>query len=296
MPAHRPAPSGDRRRRARPAHRPQRRRGPARLRPHVVTGLYDVAGGGEALRSRLAEIREEVSAAVADGARLLVLSDRNSDAQHAPIPSLLLTGAVHHHLVREKTRTRTDLVVEAGDVRETHHVALLLGYGASVVNPYLALDSVDDLIDRGVITGVTAGTATRNVVEAMAKGVRKTMSKMGVSTVASYIGAQIFEAIGLGEEIVADCFTGTTSRLGGVGYDVVAEEVAQRHRQAWPADGVRPHHRELAVGGEYQWRREGELHVFNPQTVFKLQHSRAPRTTTRSRSTPARSTSRAPRC
>ncbi len=241
--------------------------------PHVVSGLYPVAGGGAALRARLTEIREEVSAAVADGARIIVLSDRDSDAENAPIPSLLLTGAVHHHLVREKTRTKMDLVVEAGDVRETHHVALLLGYGASAVNPYLALDSVDDLIDRGVITGVTASTATRNVVEAMAKGVRKTMSKMGVSTVASYIGAQIFEAIGLGEEIIADCFTGTTSRLGGIGYDVVAEEIAQRHRQAWPADGVRPHHRELAVGGEYQWRREGELHVFNPHTVFKLQHS-----------------------
>src|SRR6195952_2756862 len=118
-----------------------------------------------------------------------------------------------------------------------------------------------------------AWTPLRVAVEALAKGVRKTMSKMGVSTVASYIGAQIFEAIGLGEEIVGDCFTGTTSRLGGIGYDVVAEEVAQRHRQAWPADGVRPHHRELAVGGEYQWRREGELHVFNPHTVFKLQHS-----------------------
>ncbi|PVZ14196.1 glutamate synthase large subunit [Actinomycetospora cinnamomea] len=241
--------------------------------PYVVSGLYPVAGGGDALRERLTEIREEVSTAVADGARVIVLSDRNSDADHAPIPSLLLTGAVHHHLVREKTRTRVDLVVEAGDVRETHHVSLLLGYGASAVNPYLALDSVDDLIDRGVITGVTSGTATRNVVEALAKGVRKVMSKMGVSTVSSYVGAQIFEAIGLGPEVVDDCFAGTTSRLGGVGYDVLAEEVAQRHRQAWPADGVKPAHRELAVGGEYQWRREGELHVFNPHTVFKLQHS-----------------------
>ncbi|MEJ2860186.1 glutamate synthase large subunit [Actinomycetospora flava] len=241
--------------------------------PYVVSGLYHHAGGGEALRARLAEIREEVGTAVADGARIIILSDRNSDAEHAPIPSLLLTGAVHHHLVREKTRTRVDLVIEAGDVRETHHVSLLLGFGASAVNPYLALDTVDDLIDRGVITGVTSGTATRNVVEALAKGVRKVMSKMGISTVASYMGAQVFEAIGLGTEVVDDCFAGTTSRLGGVGYDVLAEEVAIRHRQAWPADGVKPDHRELAVGGEYQWRREGELHVFNPHTVFKLQHS-----------------------
>jgi glutamate synthase (NADPH/NADH) large chain len=241
--------------------------------PHVVSGLFRVAGGGEELESRLVEIREEVSAAVADGARIIVLSDRHSDAEHAPIPSLLLTGAVHQHLVREKTRTQTDIVVEAGDVRETHHVSLLLGYGASAVNPYLALDSVADLIDRGVITGVGVPTATRNVVEALAKGVRKVMSKMGVSTVASYIGAQIFEAIGLGEQVVADCFAGTTSRLGGIGYAVLAEEVAIRHRLAWPSDGVRANHRELAVGGEYQWRREGELHVFNPHTVFKLQHS-----------------------
>ncbi len=241
--------------------------------PHVVSGLFPVAGGGEALEARLVQIREEVSAAVAEGARVIVLSDRNSDSEHAPIPSLLLTGVVHQHLVREKTRTRTDIVVEAGDVRETHHVSLLLGYGASAVNPYLALDTVADLIDRGVITGVGVPTATRNVVEALAKGVRKVMSKMGVSTVASYIGAQIFEAIGLGEQVVADCFAGTTSRLGGVGYDVLAEEVAIRHRLAWPEDGVRPTHRELVVGGEYQWRREGELHVFNPHTVFKLQHS-----------------------
>ncbi|MDL5156617.1 glutamate synthase large subunit [Actinomycetospora termitidis] len=241
--------------------------------PHVVSGLYEVAGGGDALRARLAEIRAEVSAAIDDGARVIILSDRNSDGRFAPIPSLLLTGAVHQHLVREKTRTRVDLVVEAGDVRETHHVSLLIGYGASAVNPYLALDTVADLIDRGVITGVGVPTATRNVVEALAKGVRKVMSKMGVSTVASYIGAQIFEAIGLGPEVVDDCFTATTSRLGGIGYDVLAEEVAIRHRVAWPADGVRAQHRELVVGGEYQWRREGELHVFNPHTVFKLQHS-----------------------
>jgi len=245
--------------------------------PHLVSGLYRVgreqASNGAALRDRLHEIRAEVSAAVADGARIIVLSDRDSDAEYAPIPSLLLVGAVHHHLVREKTRTRMDLVVEAGDVRETHHLSLLLGYGASAVNPYLALDTAADLVDRGVITGVGAATATRNIVEALAKGVRKTMSKMGVSTVASYIGAQVFEAIGLGTDVVADCFTGTTSRLGGIGYDVLAEEVAQRHRVAWPADGVRAAHRELPTGGEYQWRREGELHVFNPHTVFKLQHS-----------------------
>ncbi|CCH33321.1 Glutamate synthase (NADH), large subunit [Saccharothrix espanaensis DSM 44229] len=237
------------------------------FRTHTVHGTYDVAGGGAALVGRLAEIKVEVSAAIRDGARLVVLSDRGVDARHAPIPSLLLTGAVHHHLVREKTRTQVDLIVEAGDAREVHHIALLVGYGAKAVNPYLAMASVEELSE------LDAKSATRNLIKALGKGVRKTMSKMGVSTVASYTGAQIFEAIGLGQDVIDSCFTGTTSRLGGVGFDVLAEEVARRHRLAFPADGVRAHHRELETGGEYQWRREGEAHLFNPQTVFKLQHS-----------------------
>ncbi|GAA0232576.1 glutamate synthase large subunit [Saccharothrix mutabilis subsp. mutabilis] len=237
------------------------------FRTYTVHGTYDVNGGGDALVGRLAEIKVEVSAAIRDGARLVVLSDRGVDAGHAPIPSLLLTGAVHHHLVREKTRTQVDLIVESGDAREVHHIALLIGYGAKAVNPYLAMASVEEMAD------LDPKTATRNLIKALGKGVRKTMSKMGVSTVASYTGAQIFEAIGLGEEVVESCFTGTTSRLGGIGFDVIAEEVARRHRLAFPPDGVRAHHRELEVGGEYQWRREGEAHLFNPQTVFKLQHS-----------------------
>ncbi|MER6992277.1 glutamate synthase large subunit [Saccharopolyspora hirsuta] len=243
------------------------------LKPAVVSMTYHVAGGGEALRNRLDEICEEVSAAVADGAHVLVLSDRAADAEHAPIPSLLATGAVHHHLVREKKRTQVGLIVEAGDVREVHHVALLIGYGAAAVNPYVAMATVEDLVRTGAIRGVDAKQATDNLIKALGKGVRKTMSKMGVSTVASYTGAQIFEAIGLGEEVVQQCFTGTTSRLGGVGFDVLAEEVAERHRRAYPSDGVQAPHRTLQVGGEYQWRREGEPHLFNPQTVFKLQHS-----------------------
>ncbi|RSM84936.1 glutamate synthase large subunit [Kibdelosporangium aridum] len=234
----------------------------------TVRGLYEVDGGGEALRHRLKEIQAEVSAAIADGARLIILSDRGVDETHAPIPSLLLTGAVHHHLIREKTRTQVGLIVEAGDAREVHHIALLIGYGAAAVNPYLAMASVEEMS-----LAATAEQATRNLIKALGKGVRKTMSKMGVSTVASYTGAQIFEAIGLGDEVIDSCFTGTTSRLGGVGFDVLAEEVAQRHRKAFPPDGVRPSHRELETGGDYQWRREGEAHLFNPQTVFKLQHS-----------------------
>ncbi|MGH3964533.1 MAG: glutamate synthase large subunit [Pseudonocardiaceae bacterium] len=239
----------------------------------TVKGLYDVHGGGAALVGRLDEIRAEVSAAVAGGARLIVLSGRAADAEHAPIPSLLLTGAVHHHLVREKTRTQVGLIVEAADAREVHHIALLIGYGAAAVNPYLAMATVEDLADRGLLNGIDAKTATRNLIKALGKGVRKTMSKMGVSTVASYAGAQIFEAIGLGPEVIDSCFTGTTSRLGGVGFDTLADEVAMRHRRAYPPGGVHPPHRELAIGGDYQWRREGEPHVFSPQTVFKLQHS-----------------------
>ncbi|GAA1292835.1 glutamate synthase large subunit [Pseudonocardia aurantiaca] len=240
---------------------------------HTVRGLFRAADGGEGLIARLEEIKAEVSRAIEDGARLIVLSNRGLDKDLAPIPSLLLTGAVHHHLVRERSRTRVGLVVESGDAREVHHVALLIGYGAAAVNPFLAMATVEDLAERGDIPGIDPATAAKNLVKALGKGVRKTMSKIGVSTVASYTGAQIFEAIGLGHEVIDSCFTGTTSRLGGVGFDVLAEEVLRQHRLAFPADEVRANHRSLTVGGEYQWRREGELHLFNPQTVFKLQHS-----------------------
>ncbi|ASR34635.1 glutamate synthase subunit alpha [Prauserella marina] len=240
---------------------------------HTVRGTFEVAGGGTALLHRLDEIRAEVCDAIAHGARLIVLSDRGVDPGHAAIPSLLLTGAVHHHLVREKSRTQVGLIIESGDAREVHHIALLIGYGAAAVNPYLAMATVEEMAEQGRIAGVSAKEATRNLIKALGKGVRKTMSKMGVSTVASYTGAQIFEAIGLGDEVIETCFTGTTSRLGGVGFDLLADEVAIRHRVAFPGDGVQASHRELATGGDYQWRREGEPHLFNPQTVFKLQHS-----------------------
>ncbi len=240
---------------------------------HVSRGLYDVSGGGDALAARLQEICEEVSDAIAEGARVIVLSDRHADATQAPIPSLLMTAAVHHHLVREKSRTQVGLVVEAGDVREVHHVALLIGYGAAAVNPYLAMETVEDLARDAYYVKVEPEKAVANLVKSLGKGVLKVMSKMGVSTVASYTGAQIFEALGLSQELVDRYFTGTTSKLGGIGLDVVAEEVAKRHRVAYPVGGIAPAHRELEVGGEYQWRREGELHLFDPETVFRLQHS-----------------------
>ena len=243
------------------------------FRATTIRGLYKVDGGGAALEQRLEEIFAEVDRAVADGVSFLVLSDRNSDADLAPIPSLLLLSAVHHHTLRRHTRTQISLVVEAGDVREVHHVALLIGFGAAAVNPYLAMESVEDLARGGYLPGVTPDKAVANLIKALGKGVLKVMSKMGISTIASYRGAQVFEAIGLSNALVDRYFTGTTSRLGGIGLDVIAAEVAARHADAYPASGNRQPHQRLAVGGEYQWRRGGEEHLFDPETVFRLQHS-----------------------
>ncbi len=239
----------------------------------TVRGLYDVSGGGAALAGRLREICRGVSEAIADGARIVVLSDRDSDRHKAPIPSLLLTAAVHHHLIREKTRTKVGLIVECGDAREVHHVALLLGYGAAAVNPYLAFESIDNILDAGELDGITRDQAQKNLIKALGKGVLKVMSKMGVSTVTSYTGAQVFEAIGLSQKLVDTYFTGTPSRLDGVDIDVIADEVAARHHKAYSALASELAHRNLDTGGEYQWRREGEVHLFNPETVFLLQHA-----------------------
>ncbi|MEU6013368.1 glutamate synthase large subunit [Streptomyces sp. NPDC047515] len=244
------------------------------MKAATLSGLYRVGGGGEALAARIERICAEADAAIEDGARLIVLSDRHSDAEHAPIPSLLLTSAVHHHLIRTKQRTQVGLLVEAGDVREVHHVALLIGYGAAAVNPYLAMESVEDLVRAGTfIEGIEPEKAIRNLIHALGKGVLKVMSKMGISTVASYRGAQVFEAVGLNEDFVAKYFHGTASKIGGAGLDVVAQEVAARHAKAYPASGIAASHRALEIGGEYQWRREGEPHLFDPETVFRLQHA-----------------------
>ena len=238
-----------------------------------ITGHFDVNGGGAALAEAIEQLRTKVCKAIAAGARIIVLSDRDCDEKRAPIPSLLMTAAVHHHLVREKTRMEVGLVVESGDCREVHHVALLLGYGAAAVNPYLAFESIEDLIRDGELTGVEPGQAVRNMVKALGKGVLKVMSKMGISTVGSYTMAQIFEAVGLSQDLVDEYFTGTSCPLGGVGIDVLAEEVAMRHRRAYPENPTERAHRRLETGGEYQWRREGEVHLFNPETVFLLQHA-----------------------
>ncbi|TWG02459.1 glutamate synthase (NADH) large subunit [Streptomyces brevispora] len=244
------------------------------MKAATLSGLYRVGGGADALAARIEEICTEVDAAIEDGARLVVLSDRHSDAEHAPIPSLLLTSAVHHHLIRTKQRTQVGLLVEAGDVREVHHVALLIGFGAAAVNPYLAMESVEDLVRAGTfIEGIDAEQAIRNLIHALGKGVLKVMSKMGISTVASYRGAQVFEAVGLDQDFVAQYFHGTATKIGGAGLDVVAKEVAARHAKGYPASGISASHRALEIGGEYQWRREGEPHLFDPETVFRLQHA-----------------------
>ncbi|MFE5484778.1 glutamate synthase large subunit [Streptomyces sp. NPDC056527] len=244
------------------------------MKAATLSGLYRVSGGGDTLAARIEEICAEADAAIEGGAHLLVLSDRHSDAEHAPIPSLLLTAAVHHHLIRTKQRTQVGLLVEAGDVREVHHVALLIGYGAAAVNPYLAMESVEDLLRAGTfIEGLEPEQAIRNLIYALGKGVLKVMSKMGISTVASYRGAQVFEAVGLDTAFVRKYFNGTATKIGGAGLDVVAKEVAARHAKAYPASGVPSAHRALEIGGEYQWRREGEPHLFDPETVFRLQHA-----------------------
>ncbi len=249
---------------------------PAGLRTAVLTTLYPVAEGGTGMHNTLSELRRAASEAIADGATILVLSDRGANERSAPVPSLLSLGAVHHHLVRTKTRTRVGLVVSAGDVREVHHLCLHLGYGANAVNPYLALETIAAMVtgaQHGLDPSTPIEVAHRNYVEAAGAGILKVMSKMGISTVASYTGAQIFEAVGLGPAVIDEYFTGTVSRLGGLGLDELAAEVAARHRHAFPVNPARRAHRTLDVGGEYQWRREGEYHLFNPETVFKLQHA-----------------------
>jgi glutamate synthase (NADPH/NADH) large chain len=243
------------------------------LKATVLRALYDVERGGEGLADAIENLRNHACEAIADGARTLIISDRDSDHTRAPIPSLLAVAAVHHHLVRTKQRTSVALVVESGDAREVHHIALLIGYGAAAVNPYLAFESIEDLIREGELTGIETGAAVRNYLMALGKGVMKVMSKMGISTVASYTGAQAFEAIGLDTAVVDEYLAGTPSKLGGVGLDVIAEEVRQRHRRAYPDNPTERVHRRLEVGGEYAFRREGELHLFTPETVFLLQHS-----------------------
>jgi glutamate synthase (NADPH/NADH) large chain len=239
----------------------------------TIRGLYRVDKGPKAMEKRLAKMCLEVDEAIEAGAQFIVLSDRDSNKDFAPIPSLLMLATVHHHLIRSENRMKVGIIVEAGDVREVHHVALMIGFGASAVNPYLAMETAEELVRSGMIEGITREKAVANLIKALGKGVLKIMSKMGISVVSSYAGAQTFEAVGLSQEFIDQYFTGTTSLLGGVGMEVIAAESAARHHNAYPDDGAIVVHERLGTGGEYQWRREGPPHLFNPETVFKLQHS-----------------------
>jgi glutamate synthase (NADPH) large chain len=243
------------------------------LRSKVIRCLYPVAENGAGLKAALDDVREQTSAAIADGARIIILSDRESDEKLAPIPSLLAVSAVHHHLVRERSRTKVGLVVETGDAREVHHMAALIGFGAAAINPYMAFESIEIMLDRGDLKDLDRETALNNYIKAASKGVLKVMSKMGISTLASYTGAQLFQAVGVDEGVLSEYFTGLTCPTGGVNLSDIAADVAARHGLAFLDRPDERAHRELEVGGEYQWRREGEYHLFNPDTVFKLQHS-----------------------
>jgi glutamate synthase (ferredoxin) len=241
------------------------------FRATTLSAVFNPSRGGAGLARAVEELKQRASDAVAAGYTIVILSDRGADRHLAPIPSLLATAAVHQHLVRCGTRTRCGLVVESGDAREVHHCALLLGYGAGVVNPYLAFETIDDLIREGHLPGITFARAVENYIHALNKGILKVMSKMGISTLQSYCGAQIFEAVGLDATVVAKYFIGTSSRIGGIGLDGIARETSERHRRTYA-----PRSRtgtELTVGGEYQWRRNAEHHLFTPETVFKLQHA-----------------------
>src|SRR5438874_1253039 len=241
------------------------------LRATTLPILFAKRSGGPGLRAALDDLCARASKAVADGDTILVLSDRGVDDAHVPIPSLLATAAVHHHLIREGTRMRCGIVVESGEPREIQHFCLLLGYGAGAVNPYLAFETLRDMVAEGILKDVDAATAVKNYMKAVDKGVLKVMTKMGISTLQSYRGAQIFEAIGLNSEVVERYFTWTASRIEGVGLDVIAREAGLRHEHAYMVspslDG------DLDVGGQYQWRRRGEHHAYNPNTVAKLQHA-----------------------
>ncbi|HEX3800600.1 MAG TPA: glutamate synthase large subunit [Verrucomicrobiae bacterium] len=231
--------------------------------------LFKASEGERGIESAMEELYRKANQAIADGVNILILSDRGVDRENAPIPALLAVAGLHHHLIREGTRTRVGLVIETGEPREVHHFSLLIGYGAGAINPYLAFETLDDMIRQGLLKNIKHKDACKNFVKAAVKGVVKVISKMGISTIQSYRGAQIFEAIGLKQSVIDKYFTWTPSRIEGVGMDVIAKEVQIRHQHAFPERQVNGH--TLDVGGQYQWRADGEVHLFSPQTVHKLQ-------------------------
>jgi glutamate synthase (ferredoxin) len=245
--------------------------GPGEFRAITLPILYRVKEGEAGLERALEELFRHASAAVSTGHDFIILSDRGVDREHGPIPALLAVAGLHHHLIREGTRTRVGLVLESGEPRETHHFALLIGYGAGAINPYLAFETLDDMIRQGMLPGLDHAKALKNFIKAIGKGVMKVMSKMGISTAQSYCGAQIFEAIGLSKDVIDRYFTWTASRVSGVGLDVIAAEVKARHDRAFPERSL--NRINLEAGGQYQYRKDGENHLFNPESVHKLQHA-----------------------
>jgi glutamate synthase (ferredoxin) len=240
------------------------------VRAGVLPGLFRVARGEKGLVAALEEIRERARRMIEEeGLNVLILSDRGVNRELAPIPALLAVSGLHHFLIRKGLRTRVSLVLETGEAREVHHFALLIGYGCSAVNPYLAFETIDGMIRDGLLTNVDHKTACKNFVKAATKGVVKVMSKMGISAVQSYHGAQVFEAVGLRQDVIDEYFTWTPSRVGGIGIDIVARESLMRHRAAFPPRRVNG--RALPAGGLYQWRADGEHHLFNPESIHRLQ-------------------------
>ena len=242
--------------------------------PHYRTGVVDaifkVGGQAGRLKAAIDHICAMAEDLVRNGHNILVISDRQADTYYAPIPSLLATGAIHHHLVRTGLRAQTSLVIEAGDVRETHHFATLIGYGASAINPYLTYATISDLYQHSVFDQEKSRDYYIDVYnKAVGKGLLKIMSKIGISTLQSYQGAQIFEALGVSKEVVDHCFTGTVSRIEGVGFDGIAKESLVRHDLAYPQQAIP--NPQLSVGGVYQWKRRGEAHLFNPKSIHHLQ-------------------------
>jgi glutamate synthase (ferredoxin) len=239
------------------------------LRAVTLSTLFPAEDGGPGLVQAMDDLCAAADRALEDGANILILSDRTMDRRRAAIPALLALAGVHHHLIRQGSRTRVGLVVESGEPREVHHFALLIGYGAGAVNPYVAFETVDEMVRQGLLTDTTPDHAEQNFIKAIIKGVVKVMTKMGICTVDGYRGAQIFEALGLEQSLVDLYFTGTPSRVGGIGLDVVAEEALMRHRKAFSGRGAEVE--TLDTGGQYQWRSDGETHTLNPMTVHKLQ-------------------------
>src|SRR5690606_7205209 len=234
----------------------------------ILRSVFVADGKPGRLREALDRICLEAEKAIHSGKKVIVISDRKIGPEYAPIPSLLAVGAVHHYLVEKRIRTHAGLLVEAGDVWEVHHFATIIGYGASAINPYMAFETIHNLNQQGALGKITDEEAYKNYQKAIGNGLLKVMSKMGISTLQSYQSAQIFEALGLGSDVIEKCFKGTISRIEGLSFDDLAEEVLVRHRLAYKQEGAT-----LQPGGVYQWKRRGEKHLFSPEVIHLLQHS-----------------------